>query len=250
MKGAWWCGRQNGRSRTRHARPRPVRGQTRTGAKTRGFQRVGDTRERRFQGKIVAATNRNLAVELQAGRFRTDLYYRLCADMIETPSLQALLADAPQELPELLRFIAARVAGDAEADALAAEVDAWITKHLGRDYPWPGNIRELEQCVRNVMVRGEYRPPAAGAVPALSPGEELAAALEAGTLTAEELLRRYCTLVFSRTGSYQETARRLGIDRRTVKDKVDPGVLAQLRPQPPSGSAFSGSRDNSRSPLG
>jgi DNA-binding NtrC family response regulator len=212
---------------------------------TRGFQRVGDTKERRFQGKIVAATNRNLADELQAGRFRADLYYRLCADMIETPALQALLADAPQELPELLRFIAGRVAGDAEADALAAEAEKWITKHLGRDYPWPGNIRELEQCVRNVMIRGEYRPPAAAAEPAASPAEALAAALEAGTLTAEELLRRYCTLVFSRTGSYQETARRLGIDRRTVKEKVDPGVLAQLRPQPSSRSAYSGSRSKS-----
>jgi hypothetical protein len=42
-------------------------------------------------------------------------------------------------------------------------------------------------------------------------------------------LRRYCTLVFARTGSYQETARRLGLDRRTVKDKVDPAWLDRLR---------------------
>ena len=75
------------------------------------------------------------------------------------------------------------------------------------------NVRELEQCVRNVMIRGE--PPAVGA-------------FVAGSFTAEEMLRRYCTLVFAQTRNYQETARRLGIDWRTVKEKVDPAFLAQL----------------------
>ena len=52
-----------------------------------------------------------------------------------------------------------RVAGDAEAESLADETEAWIDAHLGPGYRWPGNVRELEQCVRNVMIRGEYRPP-------------------------------------------------------------------------------------------
>ena len=52
----------------------------------RTFQKVGDTRSIRFAGKIVAATNRDLAAEMHAGRFRQDLYYRL-ADQISTPSL-------------------------------------------------------------------------------------------------------------------------------------------------------------------
>jgi DNA-binding NtrC family response regulator len=190
----------------------------------RTFQRLGDTQERRFQGKIVAATNRDLAAEMQAGRFRQDFYYRLCADVIQTPSLSEQLKDSPGELPALLRFLAARIAGGEEGDALADEAERWIERQLGGDYSWPGNVRELEQCVRNVMIRGEYRP----ARPIdRSAHTELAAALEAGALTADELLRRYCTLVFQRTGSYQETARRLGIDRRTVKDKVDPALIAE-----------------------
>ncbi|MDE2904704.1 MAG: hypothetical protein OXQ28_01325, partial [Acidobacteriota bacterium] len=49
-----------------------------------------------------------------------------------------------------------------------------------------------------------------------------------GSLTADELLGRYCTTVYARTGSYQETARRLQLDRRTVKRHVDPELLARL----------------------
>ncbi len=126
---------------------------------SRTFQRVGDTQDRTFQGKIVAATNRDLAAEMQAGRFRPDLYYRLCSDVIETPSLAAQFRDAPEELGQLLRFLARRIAGEEEAETVARETEGWITAHLGADYPWPGNVRELEQCLRNVMIRGRYRPP-------------------------------------------------------------------------------------------
>ena len=118
------------------------------------------------------------------------------------------------------------MAGDEEAEALAAEAEAWIRTHLGPDYPWPGNVRELEQCVRNVLVRGEYRPHTlrpAGARAALAND------ILTGVLTADELLRRYCTLVYARTGSYVETARRLGLDRRTARAKVDAALLATLR---------------------
>jgi DNA-binding NtrC family response regulator len=197
---------------------------------TRTFQRLGDTADRVFPGKLVAATNRDLGAAMRAGRFRADLYYRLCADLVLTPSLQAQIQDAPGELGTLLRFIAQRVAGEAEAEAVAEEAEGWITAHLGPDYPWPGNVRELEQCVRNVMIRGEYRPP--DAAPA-RPADGLVEALLSGGLTAEALLRRYCTLVYARTGSYQETARRLGLDRRTVKERIDPALLAELRtPEP------------------
>ena len=51
----------------------------------------------------------------------------------------------------------------------------------------------------------------------------------AGRLTAETLLSQYCTLVYSKNGSYEETARRTGLDRRTVKSKIDAGFLARLQ---------------------
>ncbi len=184
----------------------------------RTFQRLGDTKPLLFRGKIMAATNRDLAREIQAGRFREDFYYRLCSDIIATPSLAEQLRESPDELPNLILFLARRLVGDEEAEALADEVQAWIEEHLGRTYPWPGNVRELEQCVRNVLIRGEYRPPTARDG---HPEGQLAAALRAGELTANQLLARYCALVYAETRSYQETARRLGLDRRTVKSKVD-----------------------------
>ncbi len=184
----------------------------------RTLQRLGDTKPLRFRGKIMAATNRDLAHEIQAGRFREDFYYRLCSDIIATPSLADQLRESPEELPNLILFLARRLVGDEEAPALADEVQAWIEKHLGATYPWPGNVRELEQCVRNVLIRGEYRPPAARDG---HPAEQLAAALRSGALTADQLVARYCALVYAETRSYQETARRLGLDRRTVKSKVD-----------------------------
>jgi DNA-binding NtrC family response regulator len=192
---------------------------------TRTFQRLGDTKELRFRGKIIAATNRDLAAEIRAGRFREDFYYRLCSDIIHTPTLGEQLRESPRELADLIGFIARRVVGEPEAPALADEVHAWIDAHLGNDYPWPGNVRELEQCVRNVLIRGEYRPSRT----ASNAGDELAAAMSAGTLTADDVLARYCTLVYAQTGSYQETARRLGLDRRTVKSKVDPAELRRIR---------------------
>jgi len=184
---------------------------------TREFQRLGETTRRRFEGKLVAATNRDLATMMAEGRFREDLYYRLCGDMVRTPTLAEQVRERPEVLAEAALFLARQVAGE-EAEAVAAETVEWIARNLGPEYPWPGNYRELGQCVRNILVRKEYRPPerkAAGA------REELARAVRNGELGAEELLRRYCTLVYAEAGTYEQAARRLGLDRRTVKSRVD-----------------------------
>jgi transcriptional regulator with GAF, ATPase, and Fis domain len=97
-----------------------------------------------------------------ARRFREDFYYRLCPDLVVTPSLDEQLRDAPGERATLVRVIAGRVAGEAEAESLAEETERWIAVNLRPDYRRPGNVRELEQCVRNVMIRGEYRPAGGG----------------------------------------------------------------------------------------
>ena len=191
---------------------------------TRTFHPVGDTAGRQFRGKLITATNRNLAALIAKGRFREDLYYRLCSDQVVTPALAEQLADSPAVLRELVFYMSRRVAGE-EAEILAGEVLEWMAANLPPDYAWPGNYRELEQCVKNVLIRRNYQP---SRQVARNPVEQFARDARAGRLSADELLIRYVTIIYSRTGSYEETARRLGIDRRTVKAKVDRGLLARL----------------------
>lgn len=189
---------------------------------TRMFQRVGDPTARRFRGKIVTATNRDLDAAIATHRFRADLYYRLCADILVTPSLLEQQKDSPGDLPLWVDYIA-RHMGENEPAQLVEEVVGWVGKNLGHDYAWPGNFRELEQCVRNIWIRKVYRPiGSAGHSGGRSTGDDawLEAAL-AGSLTAEEFLQAYCIRVFKLTGSYRATAQKLGLDWRTVRRHVD-----------------------------
>jgi transcriptional regulator with GAF, ATPase, and Fis domain len=154
---------------------------------------------------------------MRQDHFREDLYYRLCSDLVSTPPLAEQVGGSPAVLRELVYYMAQRVAG-AEGDVFAPEVLRWIEQNLGPGYEWPGNYRELEQCVKNVLIRRNYRP--ARAAVSDDPVERFIADARAGRLTASDLLARYVTIVYHRTGSYEQTARQLALDRRTVKAKV------------------------------
>jgi DNA-binding NtrC family response regulator len=171
-----------------------------------------------FLGKLLAATHRDLDQGLHEGWFREDLYYRLCADRIQTPTLRERIEADSNELLLMVSVLSERIAGPEHGPAVSREVLEWIERELGADYPWPGNVRELEQCVRNVLVRKRYRP--ARRAPKVS---ELDQALLLSQLTSEALLDRYAALVYRETQSYVETGRRLGLDRRTVKERADRG---------------------------
>jgi transcriptional regulator with AAA-type ATPase domain len=185
---------------------------------TRRFSPVGDTVLREFQGKLIAATNRALPREIRERRFREDLYYRLCADLIETPSLADQIEDSPESFRELLLYMTRRAVGD-EAASLLPEVEQWIKTNLPREYAWPGNYRELEQCVRNVVIRRSYRP-MERQHDERATDERFFANYKAGRLKLSEIVSHYAAQVYRQTGSYQEAAQLLGLDRRTVKAKV------------------------------
>jgi DNA-binding NtrC family response regulator len=196
---------------------------------SRTFQRVGETQERACEGKIIAATNRDLPSEIAGGRFRRDLYYRLCADVVETPSLREQIAESPAEISGLIRIVSRRLVGADEAEGLSREVERFVEAEIGPDYAWPGNVRELEQCVRNILIHGEYRPLELSDRADGESRDDLGRLVRGGTLSADELLRHYCTQIYAQVGSYEEAARRLGLDRRTVKAKVDDELLERLR---------------------
>jgi DNA-binding NtrC family response regulator len=188
----------------------------------RVFSPVGGHETARFSGRVIAATNRSLDDLRARGDFRDDFYYRLCSDVIEVPSLAARLREDPTELDALLAFILRRVLGEDSPD-LRVMVRGAIDRDLGPEYPWPGNVRELEQCVRRVVLTRGYAGDRLfrAAAAASSPGGADTRLLEvAGEQTAKGLVARYCKALYVRHGTYEEVARRTGLDRRTVKAHV------------------------------
>ncbi|MGZ3440881.1 MAG: sigma 54-interacting transcriptional regulator, partial [Polyangia bacterium] len=123
---------------------------------------IGSARATRFDVRIVAATHRDLRREINAGRFRADLYYRLAGMEIRLPPLRQRLED----LPALL----ARFATSIRADAVAAgELTSERMLRELRAHPWPGNVREL----RNFVERSLAMPGAAIDEPAAHGGWDL-----------------------------------------------------------------------------
>ncbi|MGZ7081316.1 MAG: sigma 54-interacting transcriptional regulator, partial [Thermoanaerobaculia bacterium] len=106
------------------------------------FRRVGGVRDLSANFRLIAATNRDLAAETAAGRFRTDLYYRLNVVRVKMPPLRERLEDLPLLVAEILRPLGK------ELGRPVPPVSARAMKKLA-SYPWPGNVREL----RNVLER-------------------------------------------------------------------------------------------------
>jgi len=183
----------------------------------RTFHRLGDTDPRTFGGKVVAATNRDLSREMAAGRFREDLYYRLCSDVIKTPSLQEQVECDVDELGHLVGVLIQRTLGSSDQPSFD-EVMAGIEQSVGFDYAWPGNIRELEQCVRNLLIHGHYLPPTT----TKEPGglESLFERMRTAEANLDQVAAEYSTFVYRREGSYARAGRVLGVDRRTVSKHV------------------------------
>ncbi len=191
----------------------------------RTYTPVGSHEERRFAGRVIAATNRTLEA-LRARGFREDFYYRLSSQVITVPPLRQRLAESSAELPQLAELLVTRTVGR-PSPALTKRVLSTIGRDVPPDYAWPGNVRELEQLIRRVLLTQSCRIER----PEAAPGAALATELEGGGLTAQELLGRYCALLHSRLGTYEEVARRTGLDRRTVKKYVQAGAAGLPKAQ-------------------
>ncbi len=183
----------------------------------RTFSPVGSHDRLRFNGRVIAATNRPLRELRQQGAFRDDFYYRLCSDIITVPPLRQRLQEEPRELGALVANILKRMIGPA-GEPMAPMICAALDEGPGLDYPWPGNVRELEQAVRRIILTRRYQGDTQKPAPCAK--TQLLAEMETGALDAQSLLARYCRLLHERHGTYEEVARRTGLDRRTVKKYI------------------------------
>ena len=183
----------------------------------RTFSPVGSHDRLRFHGRVIAATNRPLDELRLQGVFRDDFYYRLCSDIITVPTLRQRFQEEPGELEALVAGILRRIIGP-EGESMVEQVCGTLEKEPGADYPWPGNVRELEQAVRRIILTQHYRGETNGHAPELC--KELLTEVEGGVLDAQTLLAKYCRLLHQRHCTYEEVARRTGLDRRTVKKYI------------------------------
>jgi transcriptional regulator with GAF, ATPase, and Fis domain len=194
------------------------------------FERVGETRPRKIDVRIVAATNRNLAEEVDAGRFRADLFYRLNVFPIDNPPLRDRREDIPLLADHFIQACARRLR---RPPPRLSEIG--LRQLMNRD--WPGNIRELENVIERAIILardGQLRfdsqpivaaptpPSRSGALPLLSRAamekhqrDAIVAALErsggrvSGSGGAAELLGMKTSTLFSRMnvlGLRQKTA--------------------------------------------
>ncbi|BBR61020.1 MULTISPECIES: sigma-54-dependent response regulator transcription factor ZraR [unclassified Klebsiella] len=182
----------------------------------REVQRVGSNQTLSVDVRLIAATHRDLAEEVNAGRFRQDLYYRLNVVAIEMPPLRQRREDIPQLAHHFLRRYGERNRKSVQGFTPQA-MDLLI------HYDWPGNIRELENAVERavVLLTGEYiserELPLAivgTPVPACSSADDVIQPLV-------EVEKEVILAALEKTGGNKtEAARQLGITRKTLLAKL------------------------------
>jgi DNA-binding NtrC family response regulator len=184
----------------------------------RTFSPVGSHEILRFNGRVIAATNKSIKELRGNGLFRSDFYYRLSSDCIVMPSLSARINENPDELRLILNSIIERLTG-AKSEELVNLVLTSLEKSPGRDYSWPGNVRELEQATRRILLTREYRGESLETSGGIK--EMLKNGIETQTIGSQELISGYCALLYERYGTYEEVARRMNLDRRTVRRYIE-----------------------------
>ncbi len=178
----------------------------------RKIRRLGGSRELPVDVRIIAATHRDLAVEVNHGTFREDLFYRLAVARVEVPPLRERREDI---LPLTHHFLA--LAG-ADADRLTPDAAVALVEHY-----WPGNVRELRTAVERLLIAPAsplYEPR-----PAPAPADALHLAFDLDLATSfkdakqaviDAFDRRFIEALLARHGSIAAAARATGLDRVSV----------------------------------
>jgi len=178
----------------------------------REYERVGEARPRRANVRLIAATNRNLAGEVQAGRFREDLYYRLNVISITLPGLRERPGDLPRFADEYRRFFSARL-GKRITGFSAAVSSAFAS------YAWPGNLRELRNVVERAVILAAGATIEQADLPEEFGVRPNPSVTVGSRVTLEVLESEHIRRVLSLSRNLDEAARTLGIDPATLYRK-------------------------------
>jgi len=184
----------------------------------KAFRPVGATADVKVDVRIVAATHRDLAQEVKAGRFRQDLLFRLNVILIRVPPLR----EHPEDIPELAAFFLAKVAAECRRNFKLTTA----AMHKLQAYHWPGNVRQLRTVIENAAVMCETDTIDAEAIPLagtsdLSPSMpfkalDLPASLDMGEVELWAIRRA----LKQTGGNVSHAAKLLGISRDTLHTKI------------------------------
>src|ERR1700678_2832202 len=174
----------------------------------REFERLGSTRTKKVDVRMVAATNRDLRKMVAEKQFRSDLYYRLNVIPIRIPPLR----ERPEDIPLLVRYFAQKYAR--RTQKRIESISAASMRNLAR-WHWPGNVRELENLVERAVVlsRGEKLEIL---VPELADGSMNTAAAGLDKFDKQDTIVRIMRDTTGRVGGPDGAAARMGLKRTTL----------------------------------
>jgi two-component system NtrC family response regulator len=185
----------------------------------REIQRVGGTKTIRVDARLVAATNRDLKEEIQAHRFREDLYYRIRVIEIHLPPLRERYGDIPELTAYFLQKFSRELHKKLEMAPEALDLLSL--------YPWPGNVRELENVIERAAVLAEGEVIRAGDLPpelqlVSTPTESNGEAAELGLTERLEMLERDIIkkTLEETAGNQTQAARMLRLHRSSLQYKM------------------------------
>ncbi|PKO59874.1 MAG: sigma-54-dependent Fis family transcriptional regulator, partial [Betaproteobacteria bacterium HGW-Betaproteobacteria-19] len=173
----------------------------------RKLRPVGSEREIPVDVRIIAASNRDLAAEVAAGRFRQDLYFRLAVVDIRIPPLRERVEDIPDLMRHFMEMLSLQLG------VAPLQLSHGLVSGLAA-YAWPGNVRELRNFVERSLILGAF--PAAS----LSSASTAATSADDDSLPLEVVEKRHILRVVEACGGNKsEAARRLGVSRKTLERK-------------------------------